>query len=53
MADVGLLRSERSARTEKDDVVLVNLLDRGEEEKLVAGDRTAEGEAEKPTRALG
>ena len=52
MADVGRLRRERAARTEEDDVVLVDLLDRGEVEELVVRDRAAEREAELVARVV-
>jgi len=46
------LAGERAARTEEGDVFLVDLFDRAEEERLVAHDRAAEGDAELPARVV-
>ena len=52
MADVGRDRGVRAARPEEDDVLLVDLLDGAEEERLVARDRTADGQSDLVARVV-
>src|SRR5207248_2359237 len=52
MADVGGVRGECTLRTEEDDVLFADLLDRREVEEFVPGQRAADGAAELMARVV-